>query len=154
MASQEKPAAARLELYDTQRTRIVRSALVPRALALGIGSLLWCPYGTLFNCQRPSRRGSPRQAARTSAAALEGRRHRTGGGRKRDGPGRWGMRPYDGTGFPPNRSLVVLRKEVIQPQVLLRLPCYDLVPIIELTFGDFPPCGSDHRLRVLPTLVA
>jgi len=26
---------------------------------------------------------------------------------------------------------------VIQPQVLLRLPCYDLVPIIELTFGAF-----------------
>jgi len=43
---------------------------------------------------------------------------------------------------------------VIQPQVLLRLPCYDLVPIIELTFGDFLPCGLDHRLRVLPTLVA
>ncbi len=56
--------------------------------------------------------------------------------------------------FPPGRSLVILRKEVIQPQVLLRLPCYDLVPIIELTFGGFLPCGLDHRLRVLPTLVA
>jgi hypothetical protein len=76
------------------------------------------------------------------------------GGRKRDGPGRSGKCPYDDAGFPPRRSLVVLRKEVIQPQVLLRLPCYDLVPIIELTFGDFPPCGLDHRLRVLPTLVA
>ena len=54
--------------------------------------------------------------------------------------------------FPPYRSLVILRKEVIQPQVLLRLPCYDLVPIIELTFGGFLPCGLDHRLRVLPTL--
>ena len=31
--------------------------------------------------------------------------------------------------------LRILRKEVIQPQVPLRLPCYDLVPIIELTFG-------------------
>ncbi len=30
---------------------------------------------------------------------------------------------------------IILRKEVIQPQVPLRLPCYDLVPIIELTFG-------------------
>jgi hypothetical protein len=29
----------------------------------------------------------------------------------------------------------ILRKEVIQPQVPLRLPCYDLVPIVELTFG-------------------
>ena len=26
-------------------------------------------------------------------------------------------------------------KEVIQPQVPLRLPCYDLVPITEFTFG-------------------
>ena len=33
------------------------------------------------------------------------------------------------------RSFNILRKEVIQPQVPLRLPCYDLVPIIELTFG-------------------
>ena len=29
----------------------------------------------------------------------------------------------------------ILRKEVIQPQVPLRLPCYDLVPITEDTFG-------------------
>ena len=32
---------------------------------------------------------------------------------------------------------ILLRKEVIQPQVLLRLPCYDLTPIIEPTFGHF-----------------
>ena len=50
--------------------------------------------------------------------------------------------------------LDIPRKEVIQPQVLLRLPCYDLVPIIELTFGVFLPCGLDRRLRVLPTFVA
>ena len=29
----------------------------------------------------------------------------------------------------------LLRKEVIQPQVLLRLPCYDFTPIIGPTFG-------------------
>jgi hypothetical protein len=28
-----------------------------------------------------------------------------------------------------------LRKEVIQPQVPLRLPCYDLVPITSFIFG-------------------
>ena len=33
---------------------------------------------------------------------------------------------------------VSFRKEVIQPQVPLRLPCYDLVPIIELTLGTSP----------------
>ncbi len=32
-------------------------------------------------------------------------------------------------------KIIVLRKEVIQPQVPLRLPCYDLVPIVKLTFG-------------------
>ena len=35
-----------------------------------------------------------------------------------------------------NRTLrKSLRKEVIQPQVPLRLPCYDLVPIAEFIFG-------------------
>ena len=32
---------------------------------------------------------------------------------------------------PTRRS----RKEVIQPQVPLRLPCYDFAPVTELTFG-------------------
>ena len=36
--------------------------------------------------------------------------------------------------------LRILRKEVIQPQVPLRLPCYDLVPIVELTFGTCLSC--------------
>ena len=30
---------------------------------------------------------------------------------------------------------LLLRKEVIQPQVPLRLPCYDFVPITSLTLG-------------------
>ena len=33
----------------------------------------------------------------------------------------------------------ILRKEVIQPQVPLRLPCYDLVPIAEFRFGACLP---------------
>ena len=32
-------------------------------------------------------------------------------------------------------SALLLRKEVIQPQVPLRLPCYDFVPITSLTLG-------------------
>ena len=31
--------------------------------------------------------------------------------------------------------LVLLRKEVIQPQLPLRLPCYDLAPVISFTLG-------------------
>jgi hypothetical protein len=50
----------------------------------------------------------------------------------------------------------ILRKEVIQPQVLLRLPCYDLVPVAEFTVGvALPPYGGlGKRLRVLPVPVA
>jgi hypothetical protein len=46
-----------------------------------------------------------------------------------------------------------LRKEVIQPQVLLRLPCYDFTPIMNYTLDGYPPCGSAHRLLVQPTFV-
>ena len=34
-----------------------------------------------------------------------------------------------------SRSTKILRKEVIQPQVPLRLPCYDFTPIIVPTLG-------------------
>ena len=34
---------------------------------------------------------------------------------------------------------MLLRKEVIQPQVPLRLPCYDFTPIINHTFGVYLP---------------
>ena len=39
-------------------------------------------------------------------------------------------------------------KEVIQPQVPLRLPCYDFTPVIDHTIGGFLPCGLEHRLPV------
>ena len=53
--------------------------------------------------------------------------------------------------FPALHAL--LRKEVIQPLVLERLPCYDFTPIIEPTFGRALPCGLDYGLRVFPTLM-
>src|SRR5437879_1659371 len=37
-----------------------------------------------------------------------------------------------------SREEYILRKEVIQPQVPLRLPCYDLVPIKSFVFGACP----------------
>jgi hypothetical protein len=51
------------------------------------------------------------------------------------------------------RAPVFPRKEVIQPQLPLRLPCYDFTPIINPTFDGCLPEGLAHRLRVLPTFV-
>jgi hypothetical protein len=59
------------------------------------------------------------------------------------------------TGRTPTgvRAPVFPRKEVIQPQLPLRLPCYDFTPIADPTFDGSLPYGLGHRLRVLPTLV-
>ena len=50
-------------------------------------------------------------------------------------------------------TLVLPRKEVIQPQLPLRLPCYDFTPVTSPTFDGSLPCGLGHRLRVLLTPV-
>jgi hypothetical protein len=47
----------------------------------------------------------------------------------------------------------VLRKEVIQPLVPQRLPCYDFTPIIGHTLGAYSPCGLVRQLLVQPTLM-
>ena len=51
------------------------------------------------------------------------------------------------------RRCAILRKEVIQPQVPLRLPCYDFTPVADLTVDGYLPSeeGLAHRLRVKPT---
>ena len=42
-------------------------------------------------------------------------------------------------------SLAALRKEVIQPQVPLRLPCYDFTPVADLTVDG---CLPNPKIRV------
>jgi len=42
---------------------------------------------------------------------------------------------------------------VIQPQVLLQLPCYDFTPITDHTLGACLPCGLTRRLLVQPAFV-
>ena len=52
--------------------------------------------------------------------------------------GWWSKASRDRSNGLPDYSSVeikILRKEVIQPQVPLRLPCYDLVPITSFTLG-------------------
>ena len=64
-----------------------------------------------------------------------------GGGRRGPRPGLRRMRRADAVtlaGSCDHRlgpGPCILRKEVIQPQVPLRLPCYDLVPITGFIFG-------------------
>ena len=45
----------------------------------------------------------------------------------------------------------ILRKEVIQPQVPLRLPCYDFTPVADPTVAACLPEGLAQRRRVEPT---
>ena len=45
------------------------------------------------------------------------------------------------------------RKEVIQPQLPLRLPCYDFVPITRPTLDASAPEGFGQRLQVLPAFM-
>jgi hypothetical protein len=64
-----------------------------------------------------------------------------------------GPKAINGTGACRSKSSGIPRKEVIQPQLPLRLPCYDFTPIIDPTFDGSLPCGLGHRLLVVPTFV-
>jgi hypothetical protein len=55
--------------------------------------------------------------------------------------------------FVCSERVLLLRKEVIQPHLPVRLPCYDFVPIASPTFDHSLPYGLGHGLRVLPTFV-
>ena len=78
----------------------------------------------------------------------------------REGAGPQGRVPDGaGEGSSPlspesNRPDAVLpRKEVIQPHVPVRLPCYDFTPLTLHTFDASAPEGFGRRLRVQTTRV-
>ncbi len=52
---------------------------------------------------------------------------------------------------PKALSTDILRKEVIQPQVPLRLPCYDFTPVAKPTVVACLSYELAQRLRVNPT---
>ena len=54
-------------------------------------------------------------------------------------------------GSRPGAFDQILRKEVIQPQVPLRLPCYDFTPVAKPTVVACLSCELAQRLRVNPT---
>ena len=51
---------------------------------------------------------------------------------------------------PKIKGRLLLRKEVIQPLVPQRLPCYDFIPVTRPTFDACPHCWLARRLRVGP----
>lgn len=55
------------------------------------------------------------------------------------------------SGTSPTQYDDILRKEVIQPQVPLRLPCYDFTPVAKPTVVACLSCELAQRLRVNPT---
>jgi hypothetical protein len=69
----------------------------------------------------------------------------------------WTLAPGPWTSAKPKPKAQLLkpfsRKEVIQPQVLLQLPCYDFTPITNHTLGTCLPCGLAQRLLVQPAFV-
>ena len=54
---------------------------------------------------------------------------------------------------PVGHSTCLPRKEVIQPHLPVRLPCYDFTPLTLHTFDASVPCGFGRRLRVQTTRV-
>src|SRR5438552_16952211 len=57
------------------------------------------------------------------------------------------QQPIDGERYESAFS----RKEVIQPHLPIRLPCYDFTPVMNLTVVGAIPCGLSDRLLVKPT---
>ena len=52
-----------------------------------------------------------------------------------------------------HKLLCLPRKEVIQPHLPVRLPCYDFTPLTLHTFDASVPNGFGRRLRVQTTRV-
>ena len=91
------------------------------------------------------------------ARSLKTQQH-TGTRGRPAGLGRRSRRPPpspspDGSGGLWTASMMLPRKEVIQPHLPVRLPCSDFTPVTGPTFDGSLPCGLGHRLRVLPTSV-
>ena len=55
---------------------------------------------------------------------------------------------------PVKIGALLRRKEVIQPQVPLRLPCYDFTPVIDLTVVGCLLERLAHQLEVILTPMA
>ena len=102
-------------------------------------SMRGCPFRTQ-QCARPT----PSEGRAVYDVSTHELRHHAFGGvtaLARPGPLQTGL------------GEMLLRKEVIQPHLPVRLPCYDFVPIASPTFDHSLRERLGHGLRVLPTFV-
>ena len=116
-----------------------------------------CTGSSSTMCGATRRRGGISKKGDPAGPARFGRRTRPYGRRTSH---RFPPRVLESTGGRPAMSPCrrgpikgLPRKEVIQPQLPLRLPCYDFTPVTSPTFDGSLPCGLGHRLRVLLTPV-
>ena len=139
-----------------------------------IGS--WCQgihRVPLFSCSRHSFERTPTTAMQFSRYARAARPPETPNGAVRVAVGAVGLSIARGpvsqssTAWAPPRGRSgrrwdglrwckrhrIPRKEVIQPQLPLRLPCYDFTPVTDSTFDRSLPCGLGHGLRASPASV-
>ncbi len=104
--------------------------------------------------------GVERRTTAARCVAVPPRRRRVAAGRSTPVGGTPRDRCRPAVGSPVPRSTWVgggepplPRKEVIQPQLPLRLPCYDFVPITSPALDGCPPEGLAPRLQALPAFV-
>ena len=112
------------------------------------------PCGRALRTQQRARNGQPRPAFHAPKRSTD-RQGPTVPNSQRSTHERTstGQSPVYWPSARPKPGEELLRKEVIQPHLPVRLPCYDFVPIAGPTFDSSFPCGLGHRLRVLPTFV-
>jgi hypothetical protein len=97
---------------------------------------LWSFQGAHRSCRHPSRRACP---SKLNSVIDRGRRCSR---RAEISDGGAFEAPPSTSSTPTGvRAPVFPRKEVIQPQLPLRLPCYDFTPIIDPTFDGSLPRG-------------
>ena len=120
----------------------------------------WVSYCMRCDLLEENLRWSRYAALKVRPGRAPGTGHRAGAGPRaaRGRQGTRGMAPRpDGTARRHNRfsrrDLSLPRKEVIQPHLPVRLPCYDFTPLTSHTFGTSLPCGLGRRLRVQATRV-
>ena len=138
--------------------RTLPISIVKKRLSCAIAPVSWAellPDSSRSKASRPclsSAAETNKAHARSTAALAQAKKLNVRSGvEASDYPVALSYRFSTCVSFRPTRCSV---KEVIQPQVPLRLPCYDFAPVTALALGGLAPCGFRHRLRALTASMA